>query len=89
MRMAELAGKEIVNVYDGARLGVVGESDMVFEPESGQINAVIIPRRGNLINFWVDRQYMVIPWESIKKIGHEVIIVDLDQTNLNVKKFMA
>lgn len=89
MRMAELAGKEIVNVYDGARLGVVGESDMVFEPESGQINAVIIPRRGNLINFWVDRQYMVIPWESIKKIGHEVIIVDLDQTNLNFKKFMA
>lgn len=89
MRMAELAGKEIVNVYDGARLGVVGESDMVFDPESGQINAVIIPRRGNLINFWVDRQYMVIPWESVKKIGHEVIIVDLDQTNLNFRKFMA
>lgn len=89
MRMAELAGKEIVNVYDGARLGVVGESDMAFDPESGQINAVIIPRRGNLINFWVDRQYMVIPWESVKKIGHEVIIVDLDQTNLNFKKFMA
>lgn len=89
MRMVELAGKEIVNVYDGARLGVVGESDMVIDPESGQINAIIIPRRSNLINFWVDRQHMVIPWESIKKIGHELIIVELDQTNLNFRKYMV
>ncbi len=89
MRMVELAGKEIVNVYDGARLGVVGESDMVIDPESGQINAIIIPRRSNLINFWADRQHMVIPWESIKKIGHELIIVELDQTNLNFKKYMV
>ncbi len=89
MRMVELAGKEIVNVYDGARLGVVGESDMVIDPESGQINAIIIPRRTNLINFWADRQHMVIPWESIKKIGYELIIVDLDQTNLNFSKNMV
>jgi len=87
--MIELAGKEIINVYDGARLGVVGESDMVLDPESGQINAIIIPRRGNLINFWVDRQQMVIPWEAVKKIGHEIIIVELDQTNLNFKRHMV
>lgn len=89
MRMVELAGKVIINVYDGARLGVVGDSDMVIDPESGQINAFIIPRKSNLINFWADRQHMVIPWESIKKIGQEIIIVDLDQTNLNFKKFMV
>lgn len=89
MRMIELAGKEIVNVYDGARLGVVGESDLVIDPESGQINAIIIPRRSNLINFWADKQQMIIPWESIKKIGHDLIIVDLDQTNLNFRKYMV
>lgn len=89
VRMAELAGKEIVNVYDGARLGVVGESDIVVDSESGQINAFIIPRRGNLINFWADRQHMVIPWDSIKKIGQEVIIVELDQTVLNLRKYMV
>lgn len=89
MRMVELAGKEIINVYDGARLGVVGESDMVIDSDSGQITAIIIPRRSNLINFWVDRQHMVIPWESVKKIGQEIIIVDLDQTNLNFKKYMV
>ncbi len=87
MRMFELAGKEIINIYDGARLGVVGESDMVFDPESGNITSILIPRKSSLINFWVDRQFMVIPWESIKKIGNEIIIVDLDQTNLNFRKY--
>jgi len=32
---------------------------------------------------------MVIPWESVVKIGFEVMIVDLDQTNLNFKKNMV
>jgi len=85
VRMVELAGKEIINIYDGARLGVIGESDMVIDPESGKINYIIIPRRSNIINFWVDRQHMVLPWEAIKKIGQEIIIVDLDQTNINLK----
>ncbi|MFZ5633926.1 MAG: YlmC/YmxH family sporulation protein [Bacillota bacterium] len=89
MRMVELAGKEIINIYDGARLGVVGESDMVIDPESGKITSLIIPRKSNMINFWVDRQHMVIPWESVKKIGHEIIIVDLDQTNLNFRRYMV
>ncbi|MFZ5649091.1 MAG: YlmC/YmxH family sporulation protein [Bacillota bacterium] len=89
MRMAELAGKEIVNIYDGARLGVVGESDMVIDIETGRITSMIIPRKSNFLNLWMDRQHMVIPWESIKKIGYEVMIVDLDQTNLNFKRYMV
>ncbi len=87
--MIDLAGKEIVNVYDGARLGVVAESDLLIDSQSGEICAIIIPRKSNIINFWVDKQSMIIPWESVKKIGSEVIIVDLDQTNLNFKKYMA
>lgn len=89
MRMVELAGKEIVNIYDGARLGVVGESDLVVDPDSGRITSIVIPRKGNPISFWVDRQYMMIPWESVKKIGHEVIIVELDQTNPNFRKYIV
>lgn len=89
MRMAELAGKEIVNIYDGARLGVVGETDMVIDTETGRITSVIVPRKNNFLNLWMDRQHMVIPWESIKKIGYEVMIVDLDQTNLNFRRHMV
>lgn len=89
MRMAELAGKEIVNLYDGARLGVVGESDLVIEPGSGKITSILIPRKNNFISLWADRQHMVLPWEAVKKIGFEVIIVDLDQTNLNFRRHLV
>ncbi len=87
--MIDLAGKEIINIYDGARLGIVGDSDLLIDSQSGNISAIIIPRRSNLVNFWVDKQSMIIPWESVKKIGSEIIIVDLDQTNLNLRKYMA
>ncbi|MEW6770571.1 MAG: YlmC/YmxH family sporulation protein [Bacillota bacterium] len=81
MRLAELVGKEIVNIHDGARLGVVGESDLTIDAESGQVQSIILPRRANLLTIWMDRQQLVIPWEAIKKIGSEVIVVELDRTN--------
>jgi YlmC/YmxH family sporulation protein len=81
MRLAELVGKEIVNIHDGARLGVVGESDLAIDAESGQVQSIILPRRANLLTLWMERQQLVIPWEAVKKIGSEVIVVELDRTN--------
>jgi YlmC/YmxH family sporulation protein len=86
MRLVELTGKEIVNLYNGARLGVIGESDLVIDAETGRIRSIILPRRGNLLNFWVDRQQLIIPWETVRRIGEEVIIVELDQANLNFRR---
>lgn len=83
MRLSELVGKEVINVYDGARLGVVGESDVVIDVSTGHIESFILPNRGGLLGFWVDKQNLVIPWQAIKKIGSEVIIVDLDQGHPN------
>ncbi|WP_027718234.1 YlmC/YmxH family sporulation protein [Desulfovirgula thermocuniculi] len=87
MRLNELAGKEIVNLYDGSRLGVVGESDVVIDTETGQIQAIILPRRGGPIGFWLDRQQLVIPWEAVRKIGAEFIIVDLEQAHAVPRRF--
>jgi sporulation protein YlmC with PRC-barrel domain len=33
----------------------------------------------------VERQKLVIPWEAVKKIGREVIVVELDQTHPRLK----
>ena len=81
MRMCELVGKEIVNICNGSRLGVVGDSDIVINIDSGEIQSIILPRKSNFINLWVDRQHLVIPWEAVRKVGSEVIIVELDQSN--------
>lgn len=83
MRLSELGGKEIINISNGARLGVVGESDLVFDENTGQVRSIVLPRRSGLISFWAGKQYLVIPWEAIKKIGREVIIVELRQENVN------
>jgi YlmC/YmxH family sporulation protein len=85
MRLNDLIGKEIVNIYDGMRMGTVGESDMLVDQESGDIISIILPNRGNAFNFWADRQKLVIPWEAVKKIGREVIVVDLDATHMRLK----
>lgn len=87
MRISELVGKEIVNIFNGARLGVVGEADLILDPETGQIHSIILPRRANLLTMWLDRQQMVLPWECVRKIGAEVIVVDLDQTAGHLSRF--
>jgi YlmC/YmxH family sporulation protein len=89
VRKVELAGKEIVNIYNGSRLGVVGESDMVLDIESGEIRSIILPKKNNLFNMWIDRHNLVIPWEAIKKVGAEVIIVDLDQTSPSYQRISS
>lgn len=80
MRLSDLVGKEIVNIVSGARLGTVGDSDLVIDEDTGEIDAIILPPRNNLVGFWTDRQPLVIPWDSIIKIGAEVVIVELDDT---------
>lgn len=80
MRLSELAGKEIINIFDGVRLGPVGDSDLIIDPESGEVVSVVLPHRSGFLNFWLERREVVIPWSTVKKVGSEVIIVDLDRT---------
>lgn len=87
VRLSELVGKEIVNIVNGSRLGVIGESDLTINIDSGQILHIILPRRANMLNFWVDRQSMVIPWDLVRKVGEDVIIVELDQGNMNFQRY--
>ena len=85
MRLNELVGKEMVNIFDGMRMGTVGDSDMLVNQETGDIVSIILPNRGNAFTFWADRQKLVIPWDAVKKIGREVIVVDLDNTHMRMK----
>ncbi len=89
MKLGELAGKEIININDGARLGVIGETDLAIDDETGQIKSIILPRRGNLFSMFNEKQELIIPWESIKKIGFEVIIVELDQAIPRCGKYLV
>ena len=88
MRISDLAGKEIINIFDGVRLGTIGDSDMIIDPESGEIISILLLHRSGLLNFWLDKQEIKIRWSSEKKIGSEVIVVDLDESYSLYKKYL-
>jgi len=76
MRLMELKDKEIINIYDGSRLGTLGEGDLIIDVETGEIKALILPGPRNTLSVWRRRQELVIPWEAVHKVGAEVITVD-------------
>lgn len=78
MRLSELSGKEIVDVKKAERLGVLGQTDLEIDESSGQIKALLIP---SLKWFGFRRQggEIRVPWRHIKKIGADMIIIDIPE----------
>lgn len=76
MRLSKLSGKEIVSLPDCERLGFLGDCDMLIESETGKIKSLIVPEGRNQLSFFVDKRYLEIPWERVKKIGSDMIIID-------------
>jgi len=78
--MYDLRQKEIVNINDGARYGFV--SDLEIDITEGKAAALIVPGPGRVLGvFGRDQEYR-IPWESINKIGDEIILVDCKTENV-------
>lgn len=73
MRYSGLTGKEIIDVEQGARLGVVNDTDLIIDTEAGTVTAIVVPYRTGSFG----RGELVVPWRGIKKIGVDLIIVDL------------
>ncbi|WP_371371204.1 YlmC/YmxH family sporulation protein [Sporomusa aerivorans] len=78
MRLSEMSGKEVINLGDGARLGNIADCEVTFDSRTGVIGGLILPKRRALLNLLADNQISVIPWQAIKRIGDEVVIVDLN-----------
>ena len=76
-RTIDLKQKEVINISDGRRIGFV--SDVEIDLDSGKIDAIIIPASGRLFGLIGKEDEFVIPWEKIRKIGEDIILVDLDE----------
>lgn len=67
-----LRSKEIVNLYDGKRLGRA--VDIVFDKESAMVKGVVVPGEKKMFRKADD---LFVPISLIKKIGEDVILVKL------------
>ena len=80
MRLSDLSGKEIIGFDNGERLGAIGQSDLQINPDTGEIQAIILPA-SSFLGFGKRKVDLVIPWKSIMKIGPDTMIVELRSKN--------
>lgn len=76
-RASEFRQKEVINIADGRRLGFV--SDVEVNLEDGRIEAIVIPGGGRFFGFIGKDNEYVIPWDRIRKVGEDIILVDMDE----------
>jgi YlmC/YmxH family sporulation protein len=74
--LGQLKEKEVINVCDGRRLGCV--EDIEFEIDSGKIVSLIV--LGGATGFGFGRGELTpMPWSSIKRIGADIVLVDIGE----------
>lgn len=67
--------KEVINISDAKKLGYV--QDVTADLKTGVITSIIVPGTNRMFNIFNSNNEIVIPWEKIKSIGNEVILVEI------------
>ncbi|HEY8500426.1 MAG TPA: YlmC/YmxH family sporulation protein [Clostridia bacterium] len=74
-RIAELRQKEVINVSDGRRLGFVKDAEVSLE--TGRVLSIVLPGPYSFFRFFGKETELVIPWKDVRKIGEDIILVDI------------
>jgi len=75
VKISDLRSREVINIVDGRRLGVICDLDL--DLENGRVAAIIVPGSTGLFSFLGGGRDYVIPWENIVKIGVDTILVEV------------
>lgn len=74
MKLSELQKKDIVNVNNGKRIGSIIDININQE---GLLESIIIEKTTSILSLLSSKNEILIKWEQIKKIGEDVILVDI------------
>lgn len=75
VRLCELEDKEVINTCDCKKLGYI--VDLIIDECKGCIEAIVVPKAGKLCGFFGDGAEYIIPFRCIKKIGPDIILVEI------------
>ncbi len=71
---SDFKSKDVVNVSDGKKLGKT--TDLIIDTVVGKIRGIVVPGdKGFSLFKTTDDLY--IPWNNIKRIGSDVILVEV------------
>lgn len=67
--------KEVISLSEGKILGFVVDVQADFE--NGEIHSIIVAKTGKIFGNITGKNNVTIPWDKIKKIGEDVILVEI------------
>ena len=73
--VTQLKCKEVICLSDGQRLGFV--SDVEVETSNGTVCAIMVPGPCRILGLLGRKEDYRIPWGCIKRIGPDIILVDV------------
>jgi YlmC/YmxH family sporulation protein len=76
MLLSELAEKELIQIKDGVRCGLLSETECLLNAKTGQIYGFELVNRGVKLPFKQKepKQQSFIPWTEISLIGEDRIL---------------
>ena len=75
-RIAVFRNKEVINVRDGLRMGYV--CDIMVNVATGEITAIMVPGTYRFFGLFGREDDYIIPWNAIKRVGDDIIIVEIE-----------
>ena len=73
-RMRNLRLKEIISIEEGSRFGYMG--DLEIDLETGRIKSLVVRGKLRLFGLLGREEDLIIPWQSVQRIGTDMILVD-------------
>ena len=67
--------KEVIDINNARRLGFV--QDVCADLKTGTITSIIVPGEGKLKGFFNTGNNIEIPWQKVKCIGEDIILVEI------------
>jgi len=80
--MGSLKTMEVIDIVTGTRLGYI--RDIVIDQNQHRIVSIVLPSKK--MSWFGKNEDLELPWEKIKKIGVDVILVDGSDLALDSKE---
>lgn len=74
MRLSDLQNKTVVNITDGKEIGNIIDLNI---SDSGSTTGLIVEKHKFLVSYFSSNGEVEIKWDQIKKIGEDVILVNI------------
>ena len=84
IKLTQLQCKEVICLENGQRLGYV--EDIQVEVPEGRVVSLTVPGPGKCLGLCASRHEYCIPWNCIKKIGPDIILVDIQPDSCRVSR---